>query len=69
MLTTALGFVEMALSIVTRAKDQEQDCLDNTPEGLIDSERYAKMESAADQLEAAESNLEEAKQAIAEAIT
>lgn len=68
LLKTALDFVERALSVVTQAKDQEQNCLDNMPENMIDSDRYAKMESAVDQLEEAENGLEEVKQAITEAI-
>lgn len=68
LLKTALNFVEQALSVVTQAKDQEQNCLDNMPENMIDSDRYAKMESAVDQLEEAENGLEEVKQAITEAI-
>ena len=44
-----------------------EDCLDNLPENLQDSERYQKMDSAVDNLESAVDSIDEAKERISAA--
>ena len=56
----ASGMVQMAL-------DSEQDCLDNMPENLLDSERCQKMEDAIERLEEAVEQIDNAKDCIVEA--
>lgn len=60
LLSRADGLLTEALEIVDRAKDEESDALDNMPESMEDSDRYAKMEAAVDYLEDAYSAIEEA---------
>ena len=55
-------------SILERVLDQEQDCLDNIPENLQDSERSQKMENAVDCLESAIDFLDNMKESIEEAL-
>lgn len=57
-----------ALSIVSYACDEEQDCLDNMPENLENSENYSNMENAVDSLNDAISNIEDAQKHIDDAI-
>lgn len=67
-MSSALRLLAQAASIVERAAEQENDCLDNTPENLQDSDRYEKMEKAIDNLEAALEHIESAKECIGEAV-
>ena len=46
LLKNATGLLDQASGMVQRALDSEQDCLDNMPENLLDSERCQKMEDA-----------------------
>lgn len=55
-------------SILERVLDQEQDCLDNIPENLQDSEQSQKMENAIDCLENAIDLLDNMKENIEEAL-
>lgn len=64
LLQDAIGLLARASSIVTRALDDEQDCLDNMPENLIDSERCHKMEDAIERLEEAVERIDDAKECI-----
>lgn len=59
--------MESAESIVSVALDEEQDCLDNVPESLQDTDRYEKMELAVEKLEEAIESIDEAKESIEEA--
>lgn len=59
-LTLARSYLEKAVSIVEAAKDEEQDCIDNLPENLQNSERCTIMEDAVDELEEAIDNIESA---------
>lgn len=55
-LRQAKDLLDKAYNIICDALDEEQDCLDNMPENLQDSERYEMMENAVDELiEASES--------------
>lgn len=57
-----------ALDIVEAIKDAEADALDNIPENLQGSDRFADMENAVDNLEQASENITDAIDNIGEAI-
>lgn len=67
-LRIAMNNITIAVDIIERTKDDESDCLDNMPENLQSSERYAAMENAIDHLEDALSSLEDAKADVEAAI-
>ena len=67
LLKGAVGLLEKASGIVSMALDEEQDCLDNMPENLSDSERYKKMESAIDLLDDVVGQIDSAQENILEA--
>lgn len=52
-LSEATACLERAQRIVSGALDEENDCMNNMPEGFEDSERYEKMESASENLDSA----------------
>lgn len=56
------------LNLLNSIYDEEQDCMDNVPENLQDSERYSNMEACVEALSDAVYNLEEAMDLIKEAI-
>lgn len=64
ILNRAVYQLDQASELISRALDEEQDCLDNVPENLQDSEQYQKMETAIDNLESAVDSIEEAKEGI-----
>ena len=53
LLRNATDLLGKASNMVQSALDSEQDCLDNMPENLLDSERCQKMEDAIERLEEA----------------
>lgn len=57
-----------AADLVSRALDEEEDCLGNIPDSLTESERYEKMENAVDALSDAAENIETAIERISEAV-
>lgn len=57
-----------ASSLISRALDEEEDCLGNLPDSLMDSEQYEKMEGAVDALSDASENINDAIDKINEAI-
>ena len=63
-LSRAQKMLDDASGIISAALDQEQDCIDNMPENLLDSERVQKMELAIDNLESAINSIDEAKESI-----
>ena len=67
-LKSAVDMLRQSKSIVERAQEAEQDALDNLPENLEDSERYSKMENAADSLSDACDALDEAIGLIEDAV-
>lgn len=67
-LKAAVDMLRQSKSIVERAQEEEQDALDNLPESLEDSERYSKMEDAADSLSDACDALDEAIGLIEDAV-
>lgn len=64
LLRLAINSLNNAESYISTALDQEQDCLDNMPENLEGSERYEKMQNAADCLEEAIESIESARENI-----
>ena len=67
-LQQASVLLDGAIDIIRTAKDDEQECLDNLPENLQNSERYETMETAIDSLEEAIEKIEEAKGHIGDAV-
>ena len=67
LLKDAVSLLERASGMVSKALDEEQDCYDNMPENLQDSERCQKMEDAIDKLEEAIEEIDVAKECIEEA--
>ncbi|MBP5462709.1 MAG: hypothetical protein J6Y20_11400 [Lachnospiraceae bacterium] len=64
LLKRAVAALEEADGFVNTALDEEQDCLDNMPENLSESERYEKMENAIGHLEDALENISSAMECI-----
>lgn len=62
ILSRATSMLCSVSELINRALDQEQDCLDNMPENLQDSERYQKMEAAVESLENAVNSVDDAKE-------
>lgn len=69
LLRLAVSFLEQASECISRALDQEQDCLDSMPENLQYSERYEKMEENIGHLEESIERIDEAKESVEEAIS
>ena len=61
MLSEISKIVEMCL-------DEEQDCLDNIPEGLQFTERYEKIEASVDNLESAIEHIDSARDNLLDAM-
>lgn len=66
-LSCALDSISQAHTFIESVSSDEEDSLNNLPENLEGSDRYAKMEKAVDLLEEAMEHLEEAKSCIEEA--
>lgn len=60
LLKSAIETIEILHSSISTIKDEEQEKLDNLPEGLQQSENGQKFEETVNTLEEALSNLEEA---------
>ena len=58
ILSSVVDRLQECYDIVDRISDDEQDSLENTPENLRESEKYAKMEDAADNLSDAADQIE-----------
>ena len=67
ILKTANSHLAEAKRLVERAQEQEADALDGIPENMTNTDKYEKMENAADLLEDAASDIEEAMEKIQEA--
>lgn len=63
-LSEAHSLLGRAVSIVERAKDEEQDSFDNLPENLQSSERGELMEEAIDELQTAIDSINDAMEHI-----
>lgn len=57
-LSEAIGHLDIALQVISDVRDDEQEALDNMPENLQSSDRYAEMECAVDTMEEAIDELE-----------
>jgi vacuolar-type H+-ATPase subunit E/Vma4 len=64
----AINLLDNASEIIEAAVDEEQDCLDNMPENLQDSDRCAVMEDAIDCLNAAIDDIASVKDSIENAM-
>ena len=67
-LKNALQMLHGAAAIIGSVCDREENCMDNIPENLQGTERFAHMEDAAEQLNDALEHLDEAKEHIQNAI-
>ncbi len=63
-LKDALKMLSGAAAIVNSVCDSEQDCLDNYPENLQNTERFENMEASVDNLNDALEKIDEAKEHI-----
>jgi exonuclease VII small subunit len=52
--------IEVIQNDLEQVRDEEQECFDNLPEGIADSERGEKFEECIDNLDSAISSIEEA---------
>lgn len=68
LLASAKAMLQSAANIIERASEQESECMDNLPESLQDSERYVKMENAANSLDEALEHIEQAIDNINDAV-
>ena len=62
-----MAFLRSAGDIVSAVLDEEQDDLDNIPDGLSESDRYTGMENAIDAMEKAADNIDSAIEELEEA--
>lgn len=67
-LKEATRLLDCAIDLISDARNEEQESLDNLPENLQNSDRYESMENAIDNLEDALEKIDEAKGSINEAI-
>lgn len=67
LLRSAVVLMERVSGIVSRALEEEQDCLDNMPENLLDSDRCQKMDLAIDRLDEASEQIDKIIECIEEA--
>ena len=67
LLKRAEVHLDQASGLISRARDEEQDALDNCPENLEGSDRHEKMETAVEKLEEALDLVEEARGCVGEA--
>lgn len=67
-LKDALKMLSSAAAIVDEVCDSEQDCLDNYPENLQNTERFEQMETAVDSLNDALEIIDDVKEHIQSAI-
>jgi len=67
-LRRASEYLVSARQLIEKAQDEEQDGLDNLPDGLADSDRAAKMENAVDALGNASSSIDDALEFVTEAM-
>lgn len=67
-LKDALRMLSNAAEIVDSVCDSEQDCMDNYPDNLQNTERFEHMEAAVDSLNDALEKIDDAKEHIQSAI-
>ena len=64
----AMEAIDLAISVVEDARDEEYDGIDNMPYNLEGTERYGQMEEAAENLDQTAELLSEAKDCLEEAM-
>ncbi|QCO07299.1 hypothetical protein [Azospirillum argentinense] len=64
-LAEAAELLEQALTIISEAKDEEQDAFDNLPESIQQGERGQTMEEAINSLDDIHTAVEEARDTLA----
>lgn len=64
----AMDAIDLAISVVEHARDEEYDGIDNMPYNLEGTERYGQMEEAAENLDQTAELLSEAKDCLEEAM-
>lgn len=67
-LSKVLSMIEETKEILETLKEEEEESRDNIPENLQGSSRYEMADAACDNLDTAVSSLEEATEAITEAM-
>jgi hypothetical protein len=67
-LRKAAGMLDTAYATIEAMCSEEEDCMDNCPENLQESERYSQMESAVDSLNDAMEHIDNAKECIENAL-
>ena len=68
LIASALSYLENALDIIETAKDEEEECYYNLPDGIQESERGEQMENFISMLEDIFDSLESAQDQINEII-
>ena len=63
-LREATQFLSRAITLVDGVCDREEDAMDNCPENLQESDRFANMETAVDNMREAIEKMDEAKDCI-----
>lgn len=66
-LDEACLYLNRASNIVEQVKDEEQDCMDNIPESLQETDRFYMMDEAVDALQDALDSINEASESIEKA--
>ena len=67
-LKQAISLLESAYEIISQAAEEEQDCFDNLPENLQESDRGERMEEAISELENATEKIDEVKESVENAM-
>lgn len=64
MIRDAAMLLDRVATMVDMVSDQEQDAMDNYPENLQGSDRYAEMENAVTELDNASEYIDQAKSSL-----
>ena len=67
-LKQAISLLDSVYEIIFQVAEEEQDCFDNLPENLQESDRGEKMEEAISELENAAEKIDEGKESIENAM-
>lgn len=69
VLAAAMGKLDEAKSMVESALDEEQECFDNMPESLQESERGERLQEAVETLERVIGDIDSALDGLSEAMS
>lgn len=67
-LKQAISLLDFVYEIIFQAAEEEQDCFDNLPENLQESDRGERMEEAISELENATEKIDEVKESVENAM-